>query len=167
MRVAVISDTHLPRGRRRLPARCLEELSRAALILHAGDFTAAGVLEELRRLAPVEGVYGNMDDAGLRELLPRERVIEVGGARIGMVHIAGPTAGRAERLTRLLPGCDAIVYGHTHEPEATRTPAGVWILNPGSPTERRRAASRSMLVLEVRGAGARAGAARAQLSQEA
>ena len=150
MRVAIISDTHLPRGMRRLPARCLEELSRAALILHAGDFTGAGVLEQLRQLAPVEGVYGNMDDAALRELLPRERVVEVDGARIGMVHIPGPVAGRAERLKRLLPRCDAVVYGHTHEPEATKTPDGVWILNPGSPTERRHAPSRSMLVLEVR-----------------
>jgi uncharacterized protein len=151
VRVALVSDTHLPRGTRRLPARCLDELARAELILHAGDFTARSVLDELRSFAPVEAVYGNMDDAALREELARERVVEVAGARIGMVHIPGPRAGRAERLTALLPGCDAIVYGHTHEPEASRTPDGTLVLNPGSPTERRRAPTRSLMRLEIDG----------------
>ncbi len=148
MNVAVISDTHLPRGMRRLPARCLDQLSRADLILHAGDFVASSVLAELGELAPVEAVYGNMDEAALKAALPEQRVVEVGGARIGMVHIPGRRLGRAERLVAVFPGCDAVVYGHTHEPEATRFD-GVWILNPGSPTERRRAPSRAMLVLAV------------------
>lgn len=151
MRVAVVSDTHLPRGTRRLPDRCLRELAAADMILHAGDFTAASVLEELRDLAPVEAVYGNMDEAGLQKSLPRERVVELEATRIGMVHIPGSRAGRGERLVARFPRCHAIVYGHTHEPEAARV-GGVWILNPGSPTERRRSPSRSMLILEVEGA---------------
>jgi len=106
------------------------------------------VLEELRRYAPVEAVYGNMDEPALAQLLPERRVVEVAGARIGMVHIPGPSAGRAERLASRFPRCDAVVYGHTHAPEATRH-GSTWILNPGSPTERRRAPGHSMLVLEV------------------
>lgn len=148
MNVAIISDTHLPRGTRRLPARCLDQLSRADLILHAGDFVAASVLSELGELAPVEAVYGNMDESALQASLPEQRVVEVGGARLGMVHVPGPRSGRAERLVAAFPHCDAVVYGHTHEPEATRFD-GVWILNPGSPTERRRAPSRAMLLLAV------------------
>jgi uncharacterized protein len=151
MRVAVISDTHMPRGARTLPGACLERLRAADLILHAGDVTASVFLEELRALGPpVEAVYGNMDEPALRESLPKERVVEAAGARIGLVHIPGPRAGRAERLIARFPGCAAVVYGHTHVPEVVQG-AGVWILNPGSPTERRRAPSRTMLVLEIAG----------------
>jgi hypothetical protein len=147
--IAVVSDTHLPRGTRRIPDACLERLRAADLILHAGDFTAVSVLEELAMLGPpLEGVHGNMDDEATRARLPAQRVVEAGGARIGMTHDPGPRAGREERLVRRFPGCDAIVYGHTHEPDVSRH-GGVWILNPGSPTERRRAPRHTMLVLEV------------------
>jgi putative phosphoesterase len=136
------------------------ELAAADLIVHAGDVVALSVLEELRELAPVEAVYGNMDEPALRESLPEERVVEVAGARIGVVHIPGPAAGREQRLLARFPGCDAIVYGHTHIPQVARVgpgadsgsgSGGVWILNPGSPTERRRGPVHSMLVLEVEG----------------
>lgn len=124
-------------------------LRSAELILHVGDISTLAVLEELRALGPpVEAVVGNADEPALRELLPRQRVVEIEGARIGMVHVAGPATGREARLTNRFPGCDAVVYGHTHVPQAERI-GGVWILNPGSPTERRRAPARSMLMLEV------------------
>ena len=89
-----------------------------------------------------------MDEPALQELLPRERIVEAAGARIGMVHIPGRAAGREERLAARFPGCDAVVYGHTHVPQCERT-AGVWILNPGSPTERRSAPNHSMLMVRV------------------
>jgi putative phosphoesterase len=150
VRIAVVSDTHLPRGSRRLPEACLRELERADLILHAGDFTVRTVLDELCQLAPVEAVHGNMDDAELRALLPERRIVEVDGRRIGMIHDPGPAAGRAARLVALFPGCDLVVYGHTHLPELTEH-AGVQILNPGSPTERRRAPSHTMATLVIDG----------------
>jgi uncharacterized protein len=106
------------------------------------------VLDALRELAPLEAVYGNMDSADLRATLPKERTVDVGGARIGMVHIPGPAAGRSARLVARFPGCDAVVYGHTHLPEVTREGTTL-ILNPGSPTERRKAPHRTMLVLDV------------------
>jgi putative phosphoesterase len=110
---------------------------------------AASVLDELRELGPpLHAVYGNMDEAALRESLPRDLVVEEGGTRIGMVHVPGPRAGREARLAARFPGCDAVVYGHTHVPQVERH-EGVWILNPGSPTERRSAPVHSMLVLEV------------------
>jgi uncharacterized protein len=148
VRIAVVSDTHQPRGSRALPDRCVEELRAADLILHAGDFVAAGFLEELRMFGAVEAVRGNMDDAKLRAELPERRVVGSGGARIGMVHDSGPLAGREARLVAAFPGCDAVVYGHTHIPQVERH-AGVWILNPGSPTERRRGPVHAMLVLDV------------------
>jgi uncharacterized protein len=149
MKIAVISDTHLPRGTRALPADCIERLRAADLILHGGDIVGEGFLGELLALGPpVEAVYGNMDEPALKALLPKERIVEAGEARIGMVHIPGPRAGREARLLARFPGCDAIVYGHTHVPEAERH-NGVWILNPGSPTERRSAPVRTMLELVV------------------
>jgi putative phosphoesterase len=151
MLIAVLADTHLPRGSRRLPPACVERLVAADLILHAGDLTAASFLAELRALGPpVQAVYGNMDEAALREALPKELVVEAGDARIGMVHIPGPAAGREVRLAARFPGCDAVVYGHTHIPQVERV-GGMWFLNPGSPTERRRAPSHSLIELRVTG----------------
>jgi putative phosphoesterase len=145
--IAVLGDTHLPRGSRRLPARCLELLGEAELIVHTGDFTALAVLRELERLAPVAAVRGNVDDPELRALLPSRRIVEHAGLRIGLVHDAGPRASRHERLLEWFPACDAIAFGHTHVPEIARV-EDVWVVNPGSPTERRRAPARTMAVLE-------------------
>ena len=113
--------------------------------------TAASVLRELEAFAPVEAIVGNMDEPALRDELPERRVVEVEEARIGMVHIPGARTGREERLIGWFPGCDAVVYGHTHVPQL-EPHRGVWILNPGSPTERRRAPRHSLLVVEVEGA---------------
>jgi uncharacterized protein len=144
----------MPRGTRRLPRECLRRLETAELILHAGDFVRAGVLEDLRAFAPVEAVAGNMDEPALLETLPARHVVEVGDARIGMVHVPGPGAGRGERLVGAFPGCGAVVYGHTHVPEVSRL-GETWILNPGSPTERRSSPVHSMLLLEVDSGGIR------------
>jgi uncharacterized protein len=125
-------------------------LAGADLILHAGDFVTAAFLEELRAIGPpVEAVHGNMDEPVLKELLPREQVVETDGVRIAMVHAAGPAAGREARLAARFPDCEGVVYGHTHIPQVERF-QHLWILNPGSPTERRRAPVRAMLVLSVR-----------------
>ena len=148
LKLAVISDTHLSRGARRLPDECLRLLSEADRILHAGDFVSLAVYEELARLAPVDGVAGNMDAPELRAIVPPKLVVEHEGARIGMVHNAGPALRRAERLVEKFPGCQAVVYGHTHVPEAKQL-GDVWILNPGSPTERRSAPHHGMMELAV------------------
>ena len=101
-------------------------------------------------LARVEAVHGNMDEPALQAALPERRIVDVEGVRIGLVHIAGPRTGREERLVSWFPGCDAIVYGHTHLQRLERQ-GEVWIVNPGSPTERRRAPHRAMALLEVDG----------------
>jgi uncharacterized protein len=123
-------------------------LSQSDLVLHAGDVVAESVLAELRALAPVEAVAGNMDHEALQTVLPKRRVVEVEGVQIGMVHDAGPRAGREERLRAAFPGCAAVVYGHTHVPQLERH-GDVWIVNPGSPTERRSALAHSMALLRV------------------
>jgi uncharacterized protein len=123
----------------------------ADVVLHAGDFVSTGFLEELRALGrPVEAVHGNMDEPALQAALPKQHVVEVGSVRIGMVHDAGPRAGREARLAARFEDCDAVVYGHTHVPQVEQF-QHLWVLNPGSPTERRRAPVHTMLVLRIQG----------------
>jgi putative phosphoesterase len=154
--VAVISDTHLPRGARALPAGCVERLRGSDAILHAGDFVAASVLDELRVLGPpVHAVHGNVDSEELRRLLPATLTVELGAARIGMVHDAGPAAGRLERLRRRFPDADAVVFGHSHVPlHEIGFDAGFQIFNPGSPTDRRRQPRHTMGLAHVHSDGA-------------
>ena len=143
-RLAVISDTHLPRGARALPEACLERLRAADAILHAGDLMELSVLAELERLGPpVHAVRGNVDSAELQARLPLTRVVSAGGARIAMIHDAGPADGRLGRLRRRFPDADAVVFGHSHIPLHEER-GGFAIFNPGSPTERRRSPRHTM-----------------------
>ena len=151
MLIAVISDTHLPRGARRLPGACVERIAAADMLLHAGDFSTLDVLRDLEALGPpVVGVHGNVDSAELRRLLPEERLVEADGARIAMVHAAGPSAGRLARMrTRFGDRADLAVFGHSHMPLHEQAEDGFQILNPGSPTERRRAPTHTMGLINV------------------
>jgi putative phosphoesterase len=142
--LAVISDTHMPRGERRLPEDCVGRLRAADLILHAGDVMTASTLAEFELIGPpLVAVAGNVDDADLRRELPVERVVDAGGARIAMVHDAGPAKGRLRRMRLRFPEADAVVFGHSHIP-LHETEGGFQIFNPGSPTERRRSPAHTM-----------------------
>ena len=148
--IAVLADTHMPKGRRRLPERCLEPIGAAEALVHAGDFFAASVLEELRGLCPtVLAVHGNVDEPALRRALPAELEFEFGGRTVAVVHDAGPKAGRLARMRRRFPGADAVIFGHSHLPLHEQE-GGFQIFNPGSPTERRRAPRASMGLLSCR-----------------
>jgi uncharacterized protein len=123
----------------------------ADLVLHAGDFVSAQFMAELEQLGPpLLGVCGNMDEEALKQTLPKQRVVEVDGVQIGMVHDAGPRVRREARLAARFEDCSAVVYGHTHLPQIEQF-QHLWVLNPGSPTERRGAPAHSMIVLNVRG----------------
>ena len=121
------------------------------LVLHAGDFVSFTFHEELAKLGPpLEGVAGNMDEPALKQALPKQRVVEVAGLRIGMLHDPGPRLRREARLAARFEDCAAVVYGHTHVPQIERF-QHLWVLNPGSPTERRTAPTHSMIVLTIQG----------------
>ena len=149
--IALIADTHMPRGRRRLPDACVERIRGADLLVHAGDFSTAAVYEELAALGPrTVAVHGNVDDAALRARLPERETLELEGVRIGVVHDAGPKRGRLARLRGWFPDADAVVFAHSHLPLYEREGAFA-IFNPGSPTERRRAPSHTMGMAVVEG----------------
>jgi hypothetical protein len=160
--IAVIADTHMPKGARRLPDRCAELLAEAQAVLHAGDFIRVEVLRELEAICPgpVHGVHGNVDEAELRGLLPETLELTFGSHRVAMIHDPGPAKGRLARMRRRFPEADAVVFGHSHLPlhevgEEDEVAAGEGdafrIFNPGSPTERRRAPRRSMGLLDASG----------------
>jgi uncharacterized protein len=144
MRVAIIGDTHLPRGARRIPSRCLEIAREADLLIHTGDFTALAVLEEIERLGPpLVAVHGNVDALEVVARLPAQASIDVEGARLAVIHDAGPRRGRLGRLRRRFPDADTVIFGHSHLPLHERD-GRFQIFNPGSPTERRRAPAHTM-----------------------
>ena len=150
-RLAVISDTHLPRGRRRLPDRCVELLRRADAILHAGDVSTAGVLAEIRALGPpVHAVHGNVDEPAVLAELPTELELELDGVRIAMLHDSGQAARRMARMRARFPVADAVVFGHSHIPLHETGPDGLQLFNPGSPTDRRRQPRHTMGLADVR-----------------
>jgi hypothetical protein len=144
--IAIISDTHMPRGPRRLPLACVRRLRAADLIVHAGDLNTLAVLDELRALGEVVAVCGNVDDAGVRAALPASAQVAIGACRLAVIHDGGPKHGRLERLRRRFPQADAVVFGHSHMPLLEHAGDGFQIVNPGSPTERRRAPHHTMAV---------------------
>jgi uncharacterized protein len=149
MLIAILADTHLPRGSRAIPDACLERMRGADLVLHAGDLSTAEVLEDLRALGPpVAAVHGNIDSADLRRILPERQVVDAAGARIGIVHDAGLANGRLRRMRMAFPECDAVVFGHSHIP-LHEEEDGFQIFNPGSPTDRRRQPRHSMGLARV------------------
>jgi uncharacterized protein len=147
--LAIIADTHLPRGRRRIPDDCLERLAGADAILHAGDFTSEQALREIEAIGPpLHAVHGNVDAPEVQSALSEALTVEAAGARVAMVHDAGPSRGRLERMRARFPEADAVVFGHSHIPLREERD-GFQIFNPGSPTDRRRQPRHTMGLARV------------------
>jgi putative phosphoesterase len=148
--IAIISDTHLPKGTRRLPDRCVDRIRAADLLIHAGDISTPEVLAEIEELGPpVMAVHGNVDSEDLKRALPESLMLTAEGAKIAVVHDAGPFTKRLERMRLRFPDADAVVFGHSHIPLHEERD-GFQIFNPGSPTERRRQARHTMGIALVR-----------------
>ena len=134
-----MSDTHLPKRAKVLPAPLLDELPHADVVVHAGDWVDTATLDLLEsRSARLVGVYGNNDGPELRAWLPEVAYAELGGLRFAVVHETGAAQGREARCAARYPDTDVLVFGHSHIPWDTTAPGGLRLLNPGSPTDRRR-----------------------------
>ena len=139
MEILIIADTHLPKRARDLPASVWDRVDRADVVLHAGDWVEPPLLDELEgRAKRLVACWGNNDGDELRRRLPERADAELGGVRFTVVHETGASGGRDERMARLYPDTDVLVFGHSHIPWDATASTGLRLLNPGSPTDRRR-----------------------------
>ena len=139
VRLLLLADTHVPRRARDLPTRVWDEVAQADVVLHAGDWVEPELLDELTaRAARLVACWGNNDGPVLRSRLPERADVVLDGLRFTIVHETGATAGRDARMSRQYPDTDVLVFGHSHIPWDTTTSTGLRLLNPGSPTDRRR-----------------------------
>lgn len=150
MRLVITSDTHLPSRARDLPAVLWAAVDRADVVVHAGDWTSEELLDRLAdRAARLIGVFGNNDHGALRERLPEVARVELGGVRFAVVHETGAKEGRERRADLAYSDTDVLVFGHSHIPWDTVSPRGLRLLNPGSPTDRRRMPRATFLTATV------------------
>lgn len=151
VRLVLIADTHVPARARDLPDQVWREIDRADVVVHAGDWVGVKLLDQLEtRARLLVAVYGNNDGAALRARLPEVATTTLEGVRFAVVHETGAAQGREARCDRRFPDTDVLVFGHSHIPWDTRTPAGLRLLNPGSPTDRRRQPAATYMTCVVR-----------------
>jgi putative phosphoesterase len=139
VRLLLLADTHIPHRARDLPAQVWEEVATADVVIHAGDWVAPELLDELAaRSGRLVACWGNNDGPALRARLPERADVTLAGLRFTVVHETGAASGREARMSRLYPDSDVLVFGHSHIPWDTTTKTGLRLLNPGSPTDGRR-----------------------------
>ncbi len=150
LRLVITADTHLPRRAKVLPEPLLEAVAVADVVIHAGDWVDEATLDLLEsRAARLVGCWGNNDGPGLRARLPEVARVELEGVRLGVVHETGSRQRREERMDAAYADLDVLVFGHSHIPWDTTTPRGMRLLNPGSPTDRRRQPHATYLSAQV------------------
>ncbi|MET9288982.1 metallophosphoesterase family protein [Nocardia beijingensis] len=150
MRLLIISDTHVPKRARDLPEALWREVDAADVIVHAGDWVEVALLDRLEaRSARLIGVFGNNDGPELRARLPEVARAELDGLRLAVVHETGPAKGREQRCARDFPDTDVLVFGHSHIPWDSVADSGLRLLNPGSPTDRRRQPEHTYLTARI------------------
>jgi putative phosphoesterase len=148
--VVITADTHVPKRARDLPGPLWEAVDAADVVIHAGDWVDVTLLDAVRaRSRRLVGVYGNNDGPALRAQLPEVARVELAGLRVAVVHETGAAAGRERRCAKAYPDTDVLVFGHSHIPWDTRAPDGPRLLNPGSPTDRRRQPYATFMTAEI------------------
>jgi uncharacterized protein len=150
VRLLITSDTHVPKRARYLPGPLWRAIEESDVVVHAGDWVDVALLDEIEgRARRLVGVHGNNDGPALRARLPEVARVELAGLRLAVVHETGPATGRERRCDATFPDTDVLVFGHSHIPWDTVTPAGLRLLNPGSPTDRRRQPVGTYLTAEI------------------
>jgi len=139
MRLLLIADTHVPKRAKDLPPPVWQEVDRADVVFHAGDWVDVPMFDALRaRSAKLVACWGNNDGPELRSRMPEHAQATLAGLAFTVVHETGSSGGRDERMSAEYPDTDVLIFGHSHIPWDTTTETGLRLLNPGSPTDRRR-----------------------------
>lgn len=150
MKLLLISDTHLPKRAKDLPQKVWDEVDAADVVIHAGDWVDISLLDALEaRSRRLVACWGNNDGPELRSRLPERADVTIGGVRFTVTHETGASSGREARMQRLYPDTDVLVFGHSHIPWDTTCPSGLRLLNPGSPTDRRRQPHHTYMTADV------------------
>jgi putative phosphoesterase len=145
-----MADTHVPQRARDLPEQLWRAVAEADVVVHAGDWVCVQLLDMLlTRANRLIAVVGNNDGPSLAARLPDIATAELNGVRLAVVHETGPARGREERCAARFPDTDVLVFGHSHIPWDTVAPTGLRLLNPGSPTDRRRQPTCSWMTTEI------------------
>jgi putative phosphoesterase len=151
MMLLLTADTHVPKRARDLPEQLWQAIEAADVVVHAGDWVDVALLDQLRsRAARLVGVYGNNDGPPLRAQLPEVARVELAGLRLAVIHETGAATGRERRCAERFPDADVLVFGHSHIPWDSIAPGGLRLLNPGSPTDRRRQPAATYVTAEIR-----------------
>jgi putative phosphoesterase len=151
VRLVLVADTHVPTRARTLPEPLWQDIESADVVVHAGDWVSVDLLDEVEaRCRRLVAVWGNNDGPPLRARLPEVAYADLAGLRLAVVHETGGRAGREVRCERRFPRTDVLVFGHSHIPWDTTTTAGLRLLNPGSPTDRRRQPAATYLTAAIR-----------------
>jgi uncharacterized protein len=152
MRLLLLADTHVPRRARDLPAQVWAEMAAADVVVHAGDWVDVALLDEVEeRSRRLIAVYGNNDGPALRERLPEVATVDLDGLRLAVVHETGGRERRESRCAQRFPDADILVFGHSHIPWDSTAATGLRLLNPGSPTDRRRQPVATYMTARVEG----------------
>jgi len=150
VKLVLMSDTHMPGRGRSLPPRLWQAIEDADVVVHAGDWVGADLLDEVEsRSRRLIGVYGNNDGPDLRARLPEVAAADLGGVRLVVVHETGASSGRERRCSTRYPEADVVVFGHSHIPWDTTSTTGLRLLNPGSPTDRRRQPTHTWMTVQI------------------
>jgi len=153
MRLVLMADTHLPKRARDLPPALWAAVDEADVVLHAGDWVDVPLLDALQsRAKRLIACYGNNDGPALRARLPEIAEAELDGLRVTVIHETGQSTGRDQRCAARFPDTDVLVFGHSHIPWDTTAPNGLRLLNPGSPTDRRRQPYRTYMTARIESA---------------
>jgi putative phosphoesterase len=152
MDLVLLADTHVPRRARDLPDEVWLQIDRTDVVVHAGDWIDPELLDRLSaRAAQLIACWGNNDGPDVRARLPETARVTLDGVRLGVVHETGPSAGREKRMSAAYPDLDVLVFGHSHIPWDTTTQTGLRLLNPGSPTDRRRQPAPTYMTARISG----------------
>jgi putative phosphoesterase len=152
VRVLLLADTHVPKRARDLPAQVWDAVDEADVVIHAGDWVDVALLDALEgRARRLIGVWGNNDGPALRRRLPEVARAELGGVRVAVIHETGAASGRERRCEQRFADADLLVFGHSHIPWDSESPGGLRLLNPGSPTDRRRQPAATYAVVSLDG----------------
>ncbi|MFN2479017.1 MAG: metallophosphoesterase [Pseudonocardiaceae bacterium] len=152
MKLLLMSDTHVPQRARDLPEQLWRAVDKADVVVHAGDWVCVELLDALlARSDRLIGVVGNNDGPALCARLPEVATVDLVGIRLVVIHETGSARGREQRCAARFPDADVLVFGHSHIPWDTVAPTGLRMLNPGSPTDRRRQPACSWMTAEIIG----------------